>query len=197
MCIRDSDDPPRDVFSDGIKGSHQHPGAIRSKSRTDTFCLYRLRRYGGCNSILICGELFVHFYSPNGSLKLMSVLWSVCISASASRKASVDSEPWFWLTRSTCRPSRQPPVLGSYSSSPRSFRPRNHSKARRASAAQDISPVALYASMQADAVAWASIGCWSNSARSSHLWKNPFEPTGRNEPASDVWTLTSQRSVLM
>jgi len=45
-------------------------------------------------------------------------------------------------------------------------------------------------------VAWASIGCWSNSARSSPLWKNPFEPTDRNEPASDVWTLTSQRSVL-
>ena len=39
-------------------------------------------------------------------------LSSELISASESRNASVDSAPWFWLTRSSCRPSRQPPVPG-------------------------------------------------------------------------------------
>ena len=42
------------------------------------------------------------------------VFCSACISASDSRKASVDSAPWFWLKRSTCKPSRQPPVVESY-----------------------------------------------------------------------------------
>ena len=53
-----------------------------------------------------------------------------CISASESRNASVDSAPWFSLTRSTCSASRQPPVSGEYNSRPRSFQPRNQSNAR-------------------------------------------------------------------
>ena len=41
------------------------------------------------------------------------VLSSSFISPSESRKARVDSAPWFWLTRSSWRPSQQPPVLAS------------------------------------------------------------------------------------
>jgi hypothetical protein len=52
-------------------------------------------------------------HSPGDSLKLARAFCSACCSASASKKASVDSAPWFWLTRSRCRPSRQPPVPGS------------------------------------------------------------------------------------
>ncbi len=52
-------------------------------------------------------------YSADGSLKLVRVFCSACISASDSRKASVDSAPWFWLNRSMCNPSRQPPVVES------------------------------------------------------------------------------------
>ncbi len=37
--------------------------------------------------------------------------------------------------------------------------------------------------------------CWSKSARSWPRGKNPFEPIGRNEPASEVWILTSQCKV--
>ncbi len=36
-----------------------------------------------------------------------------CISSNASRNESVDSAPWFSLTRSACSPSRQPPVEAS------------------------------------------------------------------------------------
>src|SRR5271157_1027768 len=64
-----------------------------------------------------------------GSLNTVTAFCMSCISASESRKASVDSAPWFPLTRSTCKASRQPPVFGEYSSSPRSFQPRNQSKA--------------------------------------------------------------------
>jgi len=45
------------------------------------------------------------------------------------QEATVDSAPWFRLTRSTCNPSRQPPVLGEQSSNPRSFQPMNQSNA--------------------------------------------------------------------
>ena len=34
------------------------------------------------------------------------------ISASDRRNDSIDSAPWFWLLRSACSPSRQPPVSG-------------------------------------------------------------------------------------
>ena len=46
-----------------------------------------------------------------GSLNTVTAFCMSCISASDSRKASVDSAPWFALTRSTCKASRQPPVL--------------------------------------------------------------------------------------
>src|SRR5205085_9823372 len=93
-----------------------------------------------------------------------SELSSRFISASERRKARVDSAPWLRLIRSSWRPSQQPPVVGSYRSWPRSLRPRNHSKAERASAIQAGSWVARYASRQAETVAPASIGCWSNRA---------------------------------
>ena len=47
-----------------------------------------------------------------GSLKLVSMFCANRISTKESKKASVDSAPWFPLTRSTCNPSRQPPVSG-------------------------------------------------------------------------------------
>ena len=45
--------------------------------------------------------------------KVARVLSSSFISPRDSRKARVDSAPWFTLTRSSWRPSWQPPVLGS------------------------------------------------------------------------------------
>ena len=51
--------------------------------------------------------------SKAGSLNTVMAFCMSRISASESRKASVDSAPWFPLTRSTCNASRQPPVLGS------------------------------------------------------------------------------------
>jgi len=62
-------------------------------------------------------------------------------SASESKNASVDSAPWFSLIRFSCRPSWQPPVLASYNSNPTSLRPKNHSKASRASFSQRESSV--------------------------------------------------------
>ena len=50
--------------------------------------------------------------APIGSLKLVSIFCARRISANESRNASVDSAPWFPLTRSTCKPSPQPPVSG-------------------------------------------------------------------------------------
>src|SRR5207248_58908 len=91
-------------------------------------------------------------------------LSSRLVSARERRKARVDSAPWFRLIRPSWRPSQHPPVLGSYNSRPRSLRPRNHSKAERASCNQAGSWVARYASRQAETVALASIGCWSNRA---------------------------------
>src|ERR1039457_7264886 len=55
-------------------------------------------------------------YAAIGSLKLVSIFCAKRISANESKKARVDSAPWFRLTRSTCNPSRQPPVLGEHSS---------------------------------------------------------------------------------
>ena len=77
----------------------------------------------------------------------------------------MDSAPWFWFTRSTCRASRQPPVLDEYSSKPRSFQPRNQSNARCACSDHQASPVARWASRQAETMACASTGCWSKVAR--------------------------------
>ena len=53
-----------------------------------------------------------YFSTAIGSLKLVSMFCANRISANESRKARVDSAPWFPLTRSTCNPSRQPPVSG-------------------------------------------------------------------------------------
>src|SRR5712691_7489653 len=77
-----------------------------------------------------------------GSLKLVSMFCAKRISANESKKARVDSAPWFRLTRSTCNPSRQPPVLGEQSSNPRSFQPMNQSKARCACSYHQGSDVA-------------------------------------------------------
>ena len=46
-----------------------------------------------------------------GGLNKVTAFCARRISASESRKASVDSAPWFWFTRSTCNASRQPPVV--------------------------------------------------------------------------------------
>src|SRR5437868_3591669 len=46
-----------------------------------------------------------------GWLKTVTAFCMIRISARESRKARVDSAPWLPLTRSTCRASRQPPVL--------------------------------------------------------------------------------------
>ena len=53
-------------------------------------------------------------YAPTaiGSLKLVTMFCARRISASESRKASVDSAPWFPLTRSTCKPSPAAAALG-------------------------------------------------------------------------------------
>src|SRR5713226_7544557 len=77
-----------------------------------------------------------------GSLKLVSIFCAKRISANESKKARVDSAPWFRLTRSTCNPSRQPPVSGEQSSNPRSFQPINQSKARCACSYHQRSDVA-------------------------------------------------------
>src|SRR3970040_5613 len=102
--------------------------------------------------------------SRSDSLNTVTVFCINRISPSESRNASVDSAPWFPLTRSTCKASRQPPVLEEHTSSPRSFQPRNQSKARCACSYHQESDVARYASRQADTVACTSMGCWSKVA---------------------------------
>src|SRR5437879_3354110 len=77
-----------------------------------------------------------------GSLKLVSIFCAKRISTNESKKARVDSAPWFRLTRSTCNPSRQPLVSGEQSSNPRSFQPMNQSKARCACSYHQRSDVA-------------------------------------------------------
>ena len=91
------------------------------------------------------------------------------ISASERRKARVDSAPWFRLTgppggrRSSRRcPGRTGPGRG------RCGRGTTRRR-RRASFIQAGSSVARYASRQAETVALASIGCWSNWAGSPPL----------------------------
>src|SRR3970040_2352140 len=59
--------------------------------------------------------------SRSDSLNTVTVFCINRISPSESRKASVDSAPWFPLTRSTCKASRQPPGLEEHTSRPRSF----------------------------------------------------------------------------
>src|ERR1700722_2581550 len=81
------------------------------------------------------------------------------ISMSAVRNDNVDSEPWFWLGRSGCKPSRQPPVTESYKDTCKSLSPRNQLNATQASLRQRSSPVIRYATMQADTAPAASIGC--------------------------------------
>src|SRR5262245_22436987 len=77
-----------------------------------------------------------------GSVKLVSIFCAKRISATERKKARVDSAPWFGLTRSTCNPSQQPPVLGEQSSNRRSFQPMNQSKARCACSYHQRSDVA-------------------------------------------------------
>ena len=58
------------------------------------------------------GGFHVEESGEAGWRKVVTTFCASCISASESRKASVDSAPWFWFTRSTCSASRQPPVDG-------------------------------------------------------------------------------------
>ena len=48
--------------------------------------------------------------------------------------------------------------------------------------------------MQAETVAWASIGCWSNAARSCPCGRSRWSRSAGNAPAAAVWTSASQRS---
>src|SRR5205085_5650551 len=64
-----------------------------------------------------------------GARKLVTIFCVRRSSARDKRNAKVDSAPWLRLTRSTCSPSRQPPVRGEYNSNPRSFHPINQSNA--------------------------------------------------------------------
>src|ERR1700678_2101774 len=96
---------------------------------------------------------------PSGFWADSSDFWSERISMSAVKNDSVDSDPWFWLGRSGCKPSLQPPVTQSYREICRSLSPRNQLKADQASFRQRLSPVIRYASRHADTAPAASIGC--------------------------------------
>src|SRR5437879_12255089 len=65
-----------------------------------------------------------------GSLKLVSIFCAKRISTNESKKARVDSAPWFRLTRSTCNTSWQPPVSVGTISNPSSVPPMPRSNPR-------------------------------------------------------------------
>src|SRR5436190_11208578 len=81
--------PAGSLVGGGMKRPDQHAGAIRMQ---DELRAPDLNAFHRINNGL-----------TTGSWKTVTAFCMICISASESRKASVDSAPWFPLTRSTCR----------------------------------------------------------------------------------------------
>src|SRR5581483_97526 len=81
------------------KGPQENPGLVGTEYGVGTFEVHGY--WAGGYSV-----------RAMGSLKLVTMFCANCISARERRKARVDSAPWFPLTRSTCSPSRHPPVSG-------------------------------------------------------------------------------------
>ena len=105
--------PTRSSGSDMIRAmilaTRSGPPGVKGRRRT--------RDWSGLRIVdvrLRCMDMGVGGYSAIaiGCLKLVRMFCASRISARESRKARVDSAPWFPLTRSTCSPSRQPPVSG-------------------------------------------------------------------------------------
>ena len=94
------DDPGDPLGTTRTEGPEENARLVGLEDRGCTFEVHGHGCHGGYSAMAI------------GSLKLVSMFCAKRISANESRKARVDSAPWFPLTRSTCNPSRQPPVSG-------------------------------------------------------------------------------------